>query len=67
MKSYEEMEEYPHSFLTLALDGGEWSVSRPSRLIPRKESPVFTEYEAGWDLGTVVTPWRKHLRLKYID
>jgi hypothetical protein len=27
-----------HSFLTLALDGGEWSTSRLGRFTPRKET-----------------------------
>jgi len=34
------MEVYLNAFLTLALDGGEWSASRSGRFIPGKESPV---------------------------
>jgi hypothetical protein len=37
------------SFLTPALEGGEWSASRPGRaLTPGKEPPVPTVQEAGW-------------------
>jgi hypothetical protein len=36
-------------FLTLALDGGEWSVSRPGRLTPKRKRPRYpTGLEAGW-------------------
>jgi hypothetical protein len=34
--------------LTLALDGGEWSASRPGRFTPRESSPVPIGLEAGW-------------------
>jgi hypothetical protein len=38
-----------YSFLTSALEGGEWSASRPGRALPRgKEPPVPTVQEAGW-------------------
>jgi hypothetical protein len=38
-----------YSFLTSALEGGEWSASRPgSALPPGKESQVPTEQEVGW-------------------
>jgi hypothetical protein len=33
-----------YSFTTSALDGGEWSASRPGRALP----PVPTVQEAGW-------------------
>jgi hypothetical protein len=33
-----------YSYLTSALDGGEWSASRPGRALP----PVPTGWEAGW-------------------
>jgi hypothetical protein len=35
MKTCGEVEVYPHAFLTLALDGGEWSASRFGRSNPR--------------------------------
>jgi hypothetical protein len=36
-------------FLTSALDGGEWSASRPGRALPPgKEPPVPIKQEAGW-------------------
>jgi len=35
--------------LTLALDGGEWSASRPGRALPPGErTPVPIGQEAGW-------------------
>jgi hypothetical protein len=38
-----------YSYLTSALDGGEWSASRPSRALPpAKEPPVPISQEAGW-------------------
>jgi hypothetical protein len=38
-----------YSFLTSALDGGEWSESRPGRALPpRKGTPVPIIQEAGW-------------------
>jgi hypothetical protein len=38
-----------YSFLTSALDGGEWSASRPCRaLSPGKGPPVPIVQEAGW-------------------
>jgi hypothetical protein len=37
------------SFFTSALDGGEWSASRPGRtLLPGKGPPVHIGQEAGW-------------------
>jgi hypothetical protein len=38
-----------YSFLTSALEGGEWSASRPGRTLPPgKEPPVPIVQEAGW-------------------
>jgi hypothetical protein len=38
-----------YSFTTLALDGGEWSVSHPGRTLPpEKGTPVPIGQEAGW-------------------
>jgi hypothetical protein len=36
-----------HVFLTSALDGGEWSASRPGRFTPREGAPV-THWIGGW-------------------
>jgi hypothetical protein len=43
-------EEYSsYSFSTSALDGGEWSASRPGRALPpEKGPPVPIVQEAGW-------------------
>jgi hypothetical protein len=39
----------PYSFMTSALDGGEWSASRPGRALPPgKGPPVPIVQEAGW-------------------
>jgi hypothetical protein len=39
-----------HTFLTSALDGGEWSVSRPGRFIPTERGPG-THSTGGWGGG----------------
>jgi hypothetical protein len=39
MKVYGEVDVHIHIFLTLALDGGEWSASRPSRFTPGERAP----------------------------
>jgi hypothetical protein len=45
------MREWNYSFsdsLTSALDGFEWSASRPGRFTPRKEIPVPINRRLGW-------------------
>jgi hypothetical protein len=37
----------PYSFSTSALDGGEWSASRPGRALPRGKDPRYPLYR-GW-------------------
>jgi len=37
-----------YSFLTLALDGGEWSASRPSHTLPLGKDPPGTHWIGGW-------------------
>jgi hypothetical protein len=39
MKVYWGAEVSLHAFLTLALDGGEWSASRPGRFTRRERAP----------------------------
>jgi hypothetical protein len=47
MKAYWEWRySFAHS-LTSALDGGEWSASRPGRFTPRETAPV-TYWIGGW-------------------
>jgi len=41
------MEVKLHTFLTLVLDGGEWSTLRPGSLTPR-ESATCTQWTGGW-------------------
>jgi hypothetical protein len=51
---------YP--FLTSALEGGEWSASRPGRALPPgKEPPVPIVQEAGWAPEAV---WKQRLEEK---
>jgi hypothetical protein len=51
-----------YSFTTLALDGGEWSASRPGRALPPgKGSPVPIVQEAGWASEPV---WTQRLEEK---
>jgi hypothetical protein len=51
-----------YSFSTSALDGGEWSKSRPGRtLAPGKGPPVPIVQEAGWAPGPV---WTQRLEEK---
>jgi hypothetical protein len=47
MQTYGGVVTYIHIFLTLALVGGEWSASRPSRFTPGKEPPG-THWIGGW-------------------
>jgi hypothetical protein len=47
MKTCGGMEVYLHHFLTSALDGGEWSASRPGRFTPGTQ-PLYTHYIGGW-------------------
>jgi hypothetical protein len=51
-----------YSFTTSALDGCEWSASRPGRaLLPRKGRPVPIVQEAGW---APVPVWTQRLEEK---
>jgi hypothetical protein len=51
-----------YSFTTSALDGGEWSASRPGRAVPPgKGPPVPIVQEAGWALEPV---WTKRIEEK---
>jgi hypothetical protein len=49
MEALGERRYSSYSFLTSALNGGEWSASRPGRALgPRKEPPVPIVQDAGW-------------------
>jgi hypothetical protein len=53
-----------YTFLTSALEGGEWSASRPGRALPPgKELPVPIVQEAGWAPEAV---WTQRLIYLYI-
>jgi hypothetical protein len=41
MKAYGGLDVQTHVFLISALDGGEWSVSRPSRFTPEGKNPRY--------------------------
>jgi len=47
MKTYGGVELQLHAFLNFALDGGEWSASRPGRFTPEEKAPG-TRWTAGW-------------------
>jgi hypothetical protein len=47
MKTYWGVEVYFQAFLTSALDGGEWSASRPGRFTPR-ERTARIHWIGGW-------------------
>jgi hypothetical protein len=47
MKTYWGVEVEAQAFLTSALDGGEWSTSRPGRFTPEEGAPV-TNWVGGW-------------------
>jgi hypothetical protein len=47
MKMYWGLEVQFHAFLTSALDGGEWSASRPGRFTLRERAPG-THWTRGW-------------------
>jgi hypothetical protein len=56
MEAQGERRYSSYSFTTSALDGGEWSASRPGRALPPgKGPPVPIVQEAGWASDTVVT------------
>jgi hypothetical protein len=47
MKAYGGVNVWIHIFLTSALDGGEWSTSRPGRFTHRERDPG-THWIGGW-------------------
>jgi hypothetical protein len=47
MRAYWRVEVQLHAFLTAALDGGEWSASRPGRFT-RMETAPGTHWIGGW-------------------
>jgi hypothetical protein len=55
---------YSSSFTTSALDGGEWSASRPGRVLPPGKGPtVPVVQEGGWAPEPV---WTQRLEEKYV-
>jgi hypothetical protein len=47
MKAFWGEEVQLHAFLTSALDGVEWSASRPGRFTPKERTPA-THWIGGW-------------------
>jgi hypothetical protein len=58
MKAYGGVEIYLHA-LTSALDGSEWSDSRPCRFTPKERTRGTIGYEAGWVTELDMTRWWK--------
>jgi len=56
MKAYGGVEIYLHA-LTSALDGSEWSDSRPGRFTPEERKRGTIGYEAGWVTELDMTRW----------
>jgi hypothetical protein len=48
MSVHEGVEVQVYVFLTSALEGCEWSASRPSHLTPAKEPVILIEFAARW-------------------
>jgi hypothetical protein len=46
-------------YLTSAVDGGEWSASRPGRFTPGEIAAGPIRFEAEWAPESVWTQWRK--------
>jgi hypothetical protein len=58
MKTNGGVEVYRHAFLTFALDGGEWSASRPGRFTPREIFPGTHRIGYWVDQRTCWKQWR---------
>jgi hypothetical protein len=67
MKAYGGMDIQIHIFLTSALVGGEWSVSRPAALSPGKEPEVPIIQEGWWTPEPIWTIWRRQNSWPYQD
>jgi hypothetical protein len=64
MEAQEERRYSSYSFMTSALDGGEWSASRPGlALAPGKGPPIPTVQEAWWAPEPV---WTQRIEGKFI-
>jgi hypothetical protein len=65
MEAIAGRESIAYSFTTSALDGCEWSASRPGRALPQKKGPpVPIVQEAGWAPEPV---WTQRLEEKSSD
>jgi hypothetical protein len=69
MKTYEGVDLQTHVFLTSALVGGEWSVSRPGRFTPGEKAPS-THWIGGWvgmEKWKFLSPPRLELRSSVVQ
>jgi hypothetical protein len=54
MQTYEGMEVKFHTFLTAAVDAGEWSASRSGRFVTEGKSPIPILQVTGWTPKPVI-------------
>jgi len=59
MKTNKGVEVEIPSFLTSALEGGEWSSSRSGRLTYDQQLIAPAAYDVVWAPGSVWTPWKR--------
>jgi hypothetical protein len=58
----------PIHFMTSALNGGEWSASRPGRALPQgKGLPVSSGKDAGWASAGLDTDARRKILCIYLE
>jgi hypothetical protein len=67
MKTYKGVEVQIPSFLISALDGGEWSASRPDRLTYKQQLTAPAAYGVVWAPWSVWTSWKSNTPSSCLD